>query len=71
MLDYFKMNEEAEMVRSAVEWTIDNLFVTKDIDPVNFYFTSTIGELICEYIQGRISGDVNKSNIELRKSTII
>lgn len=71
MLDYFAMKEEAAFVRSAVQWTIDNLFVTKDIDPINFYFTSTIGELISEYIHGRISGDVNKSNIELRKSTII
>ncbi|MFT3679168.1 MAG: 3-isopropylmalate dehydrogenase [Ferruginibacter sp.] len=71
MLDYFNLQEEAALVRNAVQWTIDNLFVTKDIDPVNFYFTSTIGELVCEYIHGRISGDVNKSNIELRKSTII
>ncbi len=39
--------------------------------PVNFYFTSTIGELICDYISGKISGTVNTENIELRKSTII
>jgi len=49
-----------------------NCFVTKDIDPVNFYFTSTIGELICDYVGNRIPGDIiNKANIELRKSTII
>lgn len=71
MLDYFKMEEEAMLVRQAVNWTISNLFVTKDIDPINFYFTSTVGDLISEYVMGIISGDVNKSNIEFRKSTII
>jgi 3-isopropylmalate dehydrogenase len=71
MLDYFDMKKEAAKIREAVQWTISNLFVTKDIDPVNFYFTSTVGELITEYVSGRITGDVNKENIELRKSTII
>ncbi len=71
MLDYFKLHKEAIVVRQAVEWTITNLFVTKDIDPINFYFTSTVGELISEFISGRIIGEVNQENIELRKSTII
>ena len=71
MLDHFNLTKEASLVRLAVEWTIANLFVTKDIDPVNFYFTSTVGELISEFVQGRITGDINQENIELRKSTII
>jgi 3-isopropylmalate dehydrogenase len=71
MLDYFGLSKEAELVREAVDWTLQNGFVTKDIDPVNFYFTSTIGELICDYVADRIPGRVNKNNIELRKSTII
>ncbi len=71
MLDYFGMPEEAELVRDAVNWTLSNGFVTKDIDPVNFYFTSTIGDLISDYVYGKIPDAVNKSNIELRKSTII
>ena len=71
MLDYFELTEEAELIREAVNWTLQNGFVTKDIDPVNFYFTSTIGELISDYIANRIPGRVNKENIELRKSTII
>ncbi len=71
MLDYFNLKEEAKLIREAVKWTISHLFVTKDIDPINFYFTSTVGELICDYVSGRISGDINQENIELRKSTII
>ncbi|MEO6723328.1 MAG: 3-isopropylmalate dehydrogenase [Ferruginibacter sp.] len=71
MLDYFGLKEEANIIREAAKWTLSHLFVTKDIDPVNFYFTSTVGELICDYIGGRSTGDVNQQNIELRKSTII
>ncbi len=71
MLDHFNLIEEADLVRRAVEWTVSNAMVTKDIDPINFYFTSTIGDLITDYIGGRIPGSVNKGNVELRKSTII
>jgi 3-isopropylmalate dehydrogenase len=71
MLEFLSMEEEAKLVRDAVNWTLQYSFVTKDIDPVNFYFTSTIGELISDYVSGKISGSVKKENIELRKSTII
>ena len=71
LLDHFKMYEEAEVVRSAVAWALSNGFVTKDIDPVNYYFTSTIGELISDYVYNKVDTDVNRNNIELRKSTII
>jgi 3-isopropylmalate dehydrogenase len=71
MLDHFQLVEEAKLVREAVLWTLSNGFVTKDIDPINSYFTSTIGELISDYVSNRIPTDVNQSNIELRKSTII
>ncbi|MFN4316107.1 MAG: 3-isopropylmalate dehydrogenase [Chitinophagaceae bacterium] len=71
MLDHFGLNEEATLVREAVNWTLQNGFVTKDIDPVNFYFTNTLGELISDYVSGKIPGSVKQENIELRKSTII
>lgn len=71
MLDYFNMNEEAELVRKGVEWTLVHSMVTKDIDPINFYFMSTVGDLISDYVGGRIPGSINKGNVELRKSTII
>lgn len=71
MLDFFGMTAEAELVRDAVDWTMANGFVTKDIDPVNFYFTSTVGDLISDYVSGKIPGGVNRANIEYRKSTII
>ncbi len=72
MLDHFGHDKKKQpLVREAVDWTLENSFVTKDIDPVNFYFTSTIGELISDYVSGKIPGSVKKENIELRKSTII
>ena len=71
LLEYLSMREEANVVREAVNWTLQYSFVTKDIDPVNFYFTSTVGELICDYVNGKIEDSVKKENIELRKSTII
>jgi 3-isopropylmalate dehydrogenase len=71
LLDHFGLNTEAGRVREAANWTLQNGFVTKDIDPINFYFTSTIGELISDYVSGKTPGDIHKGNIELRKSTII
>jgi 3-isopropylmalate dehydrogenase len=71
LLDHLELTEEAALVRKAVAWTIDNRFVTKDIDPINFYFTSTIGELLIDFISKNAAERINKENIELRKSTII
>src|SRR6201996_4936623 len=71
MLDHFGLQTEATRVREAANWTLQNGFVTKDIDPINFYFSSTIGELISDFVSGRISGDINRENVVLRKSTII
>lgn len=71
MLDHFGLTQEAQLIRDGVAWTLSNGFVTKDIDPINSYFTSTIGELISDYVANRIPTDVNQSNIQLRKSTII
>lgn len=71
LLDHIGLAAEATLVREAVNWSLQNGFVTKDIDPVNFYFTSTIGELVCDYVSGKIPGSIKQENIELRKSTII
>ncbi len=71
LLEHFSMHKEAALLREAVDWTLANGFVSKDIESVNFYFTSTIGEMISDYIGEKIPGSVKKDNIELRKSTII
>ncbi len=71
MLDHFGLFEEAKAVREAVEWTLAHGFVTKDIDPVNSYFTSTIGELVSDYISNDIPENINTKNMALGKTTII
>lgn len=71
MLDHFQMREEAALVRSAVDWTLAHGFVSRDIDPVNSYSTTTIGDLIRDFIENRIPSNINKNNISLSKSTII
>lgn len=71
LLEFLGMQKEAAMVREAVTWTLQYSFVTRDIDPVNFYTTTAIGELVSDFISGKMSGTSKTENIELRKSTII
>jgi 3-isopropylmalate dehydrogenase len=71
MLDHFQLPAEAELIREAVDWTLINGFVTKDIDPINNYSTSTIGELISDYVENKIPSRINQENMIISKSTII
>jgi 3-isopropylmalate dehydrogenase len=71
LLDHFNLKAEATAVRTAIEWALANGFVTKDIDPVNAYNTSALGELIAEHIGGNIPGTERKLNMDFSKSTII
>ncbi|WP_018627989.1 isocitrate/isopropylmalate family dehydrogenase [Niabella aurantiaca] len=71
MMNYFNLLEEAMIIRAAVSWTLLHGFVTKDIDPVNNYSTSTIGDLISDFIRGTIPGFAKGENMALQKSTII
>ena len=71
MMDYFNLHEEALIIRTAVSWTLLHGFVAKDIDSVNNYSTSTIGDLISDFIRGTIPGFAKGENMALQKSTII
>jgi 3-isopropylmalate dehydrogenase len=71
MMEHFGLNEEAKLIRDAIDWTLTNGFVTKDIDPVNSYFTSTIGELVSNYISNDLPQNSNISNMALGQTTII
>ncbi len=71
LLDHFEMYEEAKEVRKGVAWTLENNFVTRDIEPVNSYFTSTIGDLVSDYVSNKFPDNINRDNITIRKSTII
>jgi 3-isopropylmalate dehydrogenase len=58
-------------VREAVAWTLAQGFVSKDIDPVNFHFTSAIGEFVSDYIGNELPLNINSKNIAFGKTTII
>lgn len=71
LLEYFELYEEADLIREAVEWTLTNGFVTKDIDVINNYSIATIGDLVTDYVENRIPSRMNKENMVISKSTII
>jgi 3-isopropylmalate dehydrogenase len=70
LLDHFGLQQEAVAVRKAVEWTLMNGFVSKDIDPVNNYSTTAIGDLIADHIERNTDAEIG-TNTSLNKSTII
>jgi 3-isopropylmalate dehydrogenase len=71
LLDYFGMQKEASIVKEAVDWCLSNKFVSKDIDALNSYSTSSIGDLVCEYIEKQVTGEGHLHHERLHKSTII
>lgn len=71
LLDHFGLQEEANVVRTAVNWTLAEGIVTRDIDQHHFHYTSTIGDVICDYIQHNAPRPVNRKNIAATSSTII
>lgn len=71
MLDHFGLNMEAEQVRLAVKWSMDNSFVTKDLDPINFQNTSVVGDLIAAHLQDHPSPTMDQEIVHLGKSSII
>ena len=71
LLDHLGMQKEASIVREAVDWCLSNKFVSKDIDALNSYSTSAIGDLICEYIEKQVTGEGHVHHERLHKSTII
>ncbi|WP_078832564.1 3-isopropylmalate dehydrogenase [Sediminibacterium ginsengisoli] len=70
LLDHFQLNDEAEAVRIAVDWTLANGFVSKDIDAVNNYSTTAIGDLIADHIERHANAE-RRTNASLNRSTII
>lgn len=71
MLDHFQLTAEAKAVRDAVAWTLSHGFVTKDIDPINNYATTAVGDLIIDHIERNANGDRRSNNASLNQSTII
>ena len=50
LLQYFNLHLEAKLIENCVSWCLKHKFVTKDIDSLNNYATSAIGDLIVDKI---------------------
>ena len=50
LLQHFNLHTEATQIQNAVTWCLNNKIVTKDIDSLNFYSTSNIGDTIVNFI---------------------
>ena len=52
MFEYaFALNEEAEMIRKAVNASLEQNYVTEDIDKSNAKKTSEVGDWLANYIR--------------------
>ena len=52
LLTHFNLFTEAKQIQDAVTWCLNNKIVTKDIDGVNYFGTSDIGNKIVNFING-------------------
>lgn len=71
LLDYFEMYEEGEAIKKAVKALLESGIVTKDLNKQKYYSTSTIGDMVADYIFEKGKVTVHATNVNLGKSTII
>lgn len=71
LLEHFELVEEAEEIREAVEKSIDLSISTPDLNEINHFSTTNVGNFISDYITDGDNAFYNKKNIDLGQSTII
>ncbi len=72
LLEHFKLHEEADAIRNAVEKSIEYNITTPDLNSTKkFAHTSDVGDFITEYIIDKKSVLYDIENISLGQSTII
>ena len=72
LLDHFNLNEEAELVRKAVERSLELNISTPDINKEQSSVgTNRVGDFIADYIANPEDTNMNFINIHLGQSTII
>jgi 3-isopropylmalate dehydrogenase len=60
MLEFsFGLEAESEIIKKAVSTSIDNGFVTSDINPDQFYPTDKVGDAISELVASSINENIN------------
>ncbi|MBT8252685.1 MAG: 3-isopropylmalate dehydrogenase [Flavobacteriaceae bacterium] len=72
LLDHFELKEEADMIRKAVERSIELNITTPDLNQDNKQIsTKLVGEFIEDFIHHPNDSNINYKNIHLGQSTII
>lgn len=71
LLDHFKLYDEAEVIRTAVEKSIELNISTPDLNATNHFSTTSVGNFISDFILDDENTFYNKHNIDLGQSTII
>ncbi|MDB0037992.1 isocitrate/isopropylmalate family dehydrogenase, partial [bacterium] len=71
MLDYFDLAAEAAKVRKAIEWALEQGFVTKDIQSDDPIGCERVGEIISLYLETDDELIINCRNVEESRGVII
>ena len=72
MYEYFDLYQEAEMIRNAVRWALNNEIVTQDIGQENDPSTcSKVGDVIAWYIEEKGSVSIKSESTRLSMNCII
>ncbi|MDP3313327.1 3-isopropylmalate dehydrogenase [Lutibacter sp.] len=71
LLDHFGLFYEAETIKNAVEKSIELNICTPDLNEINHFSTSSVGNFIRDFVLDNDNTFYNKHNIDLGQSTII
>jgi 3-isopropylmalate dehydrogenase len=72
MYDHFKLYDEAELIRSAVNWAIEHKIVTQDIaGDGEAHSCSKVGDLIAHYLEEQGNVEMKKDSINMSLNCII
>jgi 3-isopropylmalate dehydrogenase len=71
LLDHLNLNKEAELVRKAVEKSLELKVSTPDLNDKNSFTTSRVGDFIAELILNSDHFNINLAKIDIGQSTII
>jgi 3-isopropylmalate dehydrogenase len=71
MLEHFGMQEEADLVKEAVDYTLDKNVLTPELNKENPYTTAQVGSFIANYVQEGGEGFRHLVTEEHSLSTII
>lgn len=71
LLEHFKLTEEAEAVKEAVETSLDLEVCTPDITGNNSYTTEKVGDFLEELLRDSEKKKINNENLSFGQMTII